>query len=572
MRIRIFTIILAFCLVFLLAGLAYIQIGMHERYKVMSEENRLKIIPLTAPRGGMFDRNGNAVVKDVLCFNVSVIYSRIRDMDSLVNASSLLLGIPEEEMAANLKKARKQPYSPTCVAGDIGIEKAVRLEEIAMDYPGLLLDVSAKREYVHRRITSHILGYLGLINRSEFKKLKHYGYNISDLVGRTGIEKYYDNYLKGTHGGKQVEVDHRGREVKTLGFREPAPGKDIYLTLDLELQKFCDKILENKRGAILAMDPESGAILAMASAPTYDPKIFIDRKRTRDVVQILKDRDYPLFNRSITGAYPPGSVFKVVVATGALETKVAGTNTVFDCDGTFTLGRATFHCWRKKGHGEQTLKEAIKNSCNIYFFKLGLLLGVDGISEFGEKFGFGACSGIDLPGEIAGVLPTRNWKKKRFNEKWFKGDTVNYSIGQGYLLCTPVQIARMMSVFANGGYLVRPYIVDKVGGITMNNGEKVDLNISRETLESVREGLKKVVNDPRGTGRKAKLNNVVVAGKTGTAQTSKPKSHGWFAGFGPFDDPKLTVVVFDEYGGRGGYYAAETAGKIFRKASELGLL
>jgi len=572
MRIRIFTIILAFCLVFVLAGLAYIQIGMHERYKVMSEQNRLKIIPLTASRGGMFDRNGNVVVKDVLCFNVSVIYSRIRDMDSLVKALSLVLGIPEEEVAANVKKARKRPYSPVCVAGDIGIEKAVQLEEIAMDYPGLLLDVSAKREYVHKRSASHVLGYLGLINRSEFERLKHYGYKISDHVGRTGIEKYYDNYLKGTHGGKQVEVDHRGREVKTLGFREPAPGKDIYLTLDLELQKFCDKLLEGKRGAILVMDPENGAILAMSSAPTYDPEIFVDRKRTKEVRQILKDRDYPLLNRSIAGAYPPGSVFKVVVATGALEKKVVGTNTVFDCDGTFKLGRATFHCWRKKGHGGQIIKEAIKNSCNVYFFKLGLLLGVDGIAEFGEKFGFGMRAGIDLPGEVAGVLPTRNWKKKRFNEKWYKGDTVNYSIGQGYLLCTPLQIARMMSAVANGGYLVRPYIVDKVGAITMNSGEKVDLDISRETLESVREGLKKVVNDPRGTGRKAKLNNVVVAGKTGTAQTSKPKSHGWFAGFGPFDDPKLTVVVFDEYGGRGGYYAAETAGKIFRKASELGLM
>lgn len=441
-----------------------------------------------------------------------------------------------------------------------------------MDFPALLLEVSAKREYIRGKIASNVLGYLGLINRSEFERLKPYGYRMNDLVGRDGVEKYYDEYLRGKHGGKQVEVDYRGREAATLGLKEPVSGKDVRLTIDLDLQKFCDGLLEDKRGAIIAMDPVRGAILASASAPSYDPTVFIDRDRRKEVSKILRNKDYPLLNRAMSGAYPPGSVFKVVVATAALETGASVPETAFSCPGYLKLGRARFKCWRKNGHGVQTLKEAIKNSCNVYFFRLGLLVGADGISDFAERFGFGAPTGIDLPGEISGTCPGPDWKKRRFKEKWYKGDTVNYAIGQGYLLCSPLQIARTISVFANGGYLVQPYVVEEVGGISLGANEKVKLDISPETLETVREGLRKVVNDPRGTGMKAKLKCVVVSGKTGTAQTSRGKSHGWFMGFAPFEDAKLTVVIFDEYGGKGGYYAAETAGQVFRRAYELGLL
>jgi len=572
MRTKIFALILISCMAILLISLACIQVGWHERYRVMSEGNRLRVVSLMAPRGCIFDRNGDGLVKDVLCFNVSVIYSRIKDMDSLADVLSSVLEVPRGEIAADIKKSREQPYSPVCVAADVGIEKAIHLEESGADYPGLLLEVSAKREYIHGNTASNTLGYVGCINRSEFETLKHYGYQINDLVGRDGIEKYYDEYLRGRHGGKQIEVDHRGRKVLTLGFREPSPGKDLYLTIDLELQKFCEELLENKKGAILAMDPEDGAILAMASAPAYDPNIFVSRTRRQEINDLLKNRDYPLLNRAIGGAYPPGSIFKIIVATGALETGVATQETAFNCPGYFTLGRATFHCWRESGHGMLVLKEGIKNSCNVYFFNLGLLLGVDRISAFAKEFGFGACTGIDLPGETPGTVPTRNWKKKRFGENWYKGDTVNYSIGQGYLLCSPLQIVRMMSVFANGGYLVKPYVVEKIGGIPVSSGARIDLNISPGSLEIIRDALRKVVNDPRGTGMKARLDNVVVAGKTGTAQTSKEKNHGWFAGFAPFEKARLAVVVFDEYGGKGGYYAAGTGGRVFQKAEELGLL
>jgi len=572
MRIKIYAIILGAFMAVLVGGLAHTQIGMYGKYRVMSEENRLKIVPLMAPRGGISDREGQDMVKDVLCFNVSVIYSRVRDVESLAEALSSTLGIGKEQAVAAIKKSSTQPYVPITVASDIGMEKAVRVEETGMDHPGLLLEVSAKRQYLDGAVASGVLGYLGLINRPEFDRLRHYGYRVNDLVGRGGVERYYDEYLRGTHGGKQVEVDHRGREAMTLGFREPVPGKDMRLTIDLELQRFCDGLMEDKRGAIVAMDPISGAVLAMSSAPGYDPEIFVDRARREELADVLRDGEYPLINRAVAGNYPPGSVFKVVVATAAMEEGVITPDTVFHCDGSISLGGRSFHCWRKSGHGDQTLAEAIKNSCNVYFWRTGLLLGVDPMAEYAGEFGVGKRTGIDLPGESDGLLPTRDWKRKRFNEKWYRGETLNYSVGQGYILCSPLQVARVMSVFANGGYLVRPYVVESIEGVPVNVEARTGLGISPPAIAVVREGLRKCVNDKRGTGMKARLEDVVVAGKTGTAQTSRDKSHGWFAGFAPFDNARLTVVVFDEYGGKGGYYAAGTAGKVFEKAKELGLL
>ena len=572
MRIRVYTLILAFCMIVLVGSLCRTQLFMYERFRTMSEGNRLKVVPLMAPRGTIFDANGKALVKDVLSFNVSVIYSRINNIETLAEEVSLLLDTPSEELIEKIKKGRWQPYRPVTIASDVGVENAIRIEEAGMDHPGLLLEVSAKREYIYGTTAANIIGYLGLLNRSEFNRLKHYGYRLNDLVGRDGIEKQYDDYLRGSHGGKQVEVDYRGREAMTLGLKEPVPGKDVQLTIDLGLQEFCDGLLSDKRGSIVVMDPYTGAVLAMASSPTYDPAIFIESRRGDEIKQILQDKEYPLLNRAITGAYPPGSVFKVVVATAALEKGVITPDTVFSCPGSLKLGSRTFHCWKKDGHGEQSLREAIKNSCNVFFWRLGILLGVDNIAKYSKKFGVGERTGIDIPGEVPGNLPSSEWKKKRFNEKWYKGETLNYAVGQGYLITSPLQVARIMSVFANGGTLVTPYLVSEVGGIPVAAEDKVKLDISPETIGIVREGLEKVVNDRRGTGMKAKLKDVVVAGKTGTAQTSREKNHGWFAGFAPFEDPRVTVVIFDEYGGKGGYYAAGTAGKVIQKAYELGLL
>lgn len=572
MRIRVFSLILIFCMIVVLLGLVFVQLIMYERYLVMSEGNRLKVIPLLAPRGSIVDREGRVLVKDVLSFDISVIYSRVKNVNSLAEALSPILAIPREELVKKIKKARSQPYTPFPIATDVGRERAINAEEISMDHPGLLLEVSGKREYIHGKVASNVLGYLGLINRSEFERLKPYGYRINDLMGRSGLEKQYDDYLRGTHGGKQVEVNHKGQEVMTMGLKEPVPGKLVELTIDLRLQEFCDKLLEDKRGAIVAMNPQTGAILSMSSAPSYDPNVFIERKDADEISRILNDKEYSLMNRAIAGAYPPGSVFKIIIALASLETGRATRDTTFSCNGSFVLGKRVFHCWREEGHGEQALKEALKNSCNVYFWRLGLLLGVDNIAEYAGKLGIGKETGVDLPGEVAGLLPSKDWKRKNLKEAWYKGETLNYAVGQGYLLCTPLQIVRVVSVFANKGFLVKPYIVEKIGGVEFKESGKEDIGASPDSIETVREGMRKVVNDKRGTGLKARQKDFIVSGKTGTAQTSRGKSHGWFSGFAPYDNAKLAVVVFDEYGGKGGYYAAETAGEVFAEAEKLGLL
>lgn len=573
MRLRAYSAIIAVMYTMLFTALFYVQIVRYEKYKVMSEENRLRVIPLLAPRGGIYDRNSKPIVKDETSFNASVIYSQIKDKTALTSLLSRVLGMSESKVTEQLKKSRRSPFILTSIAANIGMDKAIKLEEVTMDNPGLIVDVMPRRNYVNGKVASNMIGYLGYINREEFTRLKHYGYSVSDLVGRDGIEGQYDDYLRGTYGGKQLEVDNRGREVNTLGLKEPVAGKDVYLTVDLELQKFCDGVIEGRKGAVIVMDPNTGAILAMASAPGYDPSIFTDPQKKAERSKTLNDTDYPLLNRAISGAYPPGSVFKMIMATAALESGKETEATTFICPGYFRLGRGVWKCWKKDGgHGPQAMRDAIKNSCDVFFYNTGLIIGVDVISEYAGMFGIGALTHIDLPGEVPGILPSPAWKKRRLKEDWYKGDTVNYSIGQGYLICSPIQMARFVSAFANGGYLVRPHIVDRIEDVTMASSEQVDLKIDPRDLQVVREGLYKVVNESGGTGVRAQVEGVKVAGKTGTAQTSRGLDHGWFAGFAPFDDPKVAIVVFDEYGGKGGHYAAGIAGKVLTKAKELGIL
>lgn len=572
MRVRVYSLILVSFYVLLVSGLFYTQIFRYEKYRAMSEENRLRVIPLMAPRGTIYDRKERPIVKDDISFNASVIYSQIKDKAGLTTMLSRILGLPESEISGRLKKARRQPFTLTVISPDIGIDKAIDIEEVGIEHPGLFLDVMPRRNYVYGKSASSMIGYLGSINRDEFHRLKQYGYRINDLMGRDGIEGYYDDYLRGSYGGKQLEVDNRGREVNVLGFKEPVAGKDIYLSVDIELQRFCDGLLEGRKGAIVVMAPKTGAIFAIASSPAYDPSIFIDPDKKRERNAVLNSSSYPLLDRAISGAYPPGSVFKMVVASAALDSGKESDTTTFSCGGVFTMGRGRWKCWKDGGHGPQAIRDALKNSCNVFFYNTGVLIGVDLIEKYAHRFGFGQITHIDLPGEIPGILPGAAWKQRSLKEGWYKGDTVNYAIGQGYLLCTPVQILRMVSVFANGGYLVRPHIVDRIEDVSVASDERIDTGISQRTLEIVREGMWRVVNETGGTGVKAKLEGVAVAGKTGTAQTSRGKNHGWFAGFAPYEDARVAIVVFDEYGGKGGYYAAETAGKVLRKTKELGLL
>ena len=320
------------------------------------------------------------------------------------------------------------------------------------------------------------------------------------------------------------------------------------------------------------MDPRTGAILALASKPDYDPNLFCAIESSPEKKALLARTDLPMFDRAITGLYPPGSVFKPVTAAAGLERRKINADTVFYCHGAYELGGNSFACWDKEGHREQTVVDALKNSCNVFFYQAGRAVGIDDLYLYATRFGYGSPTGIDLPDEACGLTPNRTWKRLSRKQNWFEGDTLNCSIGQGYVLVTPLQVARMMAAIANGGDLVQPYIVKKIDGVEVSTVRARATGISKETLGTITKGLRKVVEDKDGTGRRARVEGLSVAGKTGTAQNPRGISHAWLSGFAPVENAQIAVVVFVEHGGKGGLDAAEFGGKILKMAKELGLL
>ena len=573
-RLIIFFITIMILFSLLLGGLFYIQIVRGDYYKELSEKNRIIIVPLEGARGRIFDRNGIVIADNRLSFDVALIYENATNIDELSLFLSEELKQDRDNLISKMESAKLSPFKPTVIVEDISREKAIILEQYRIDYPGLMITTKAKRNYIYKNIASSVVGYLGKISEGELGRKRTYGYRITDLVGKIGLEKKYDNYLKGIPGGMQVEVDALGRQKRILHVKEPEAGSDLHLTIDMKLQTYCDKLFDKNRGSIICMDPKTGAVLALVSKPNFDPSIFIASDKNQEIITLLNnvDNDYPLLNRAISCAYPPGSVFKIIVATAALQTEKFSNDEILFCGGIFYLSDRQFRCWRKSGHAGQVLEDAIKNSCNVFFYQLGLKIGVNDIVSYAMLYGFGQLTGIDLPGESIGLLPSPKWKRQARDESWYAGDTVNYSIGQGPLLVTPIQVVRMISAFANGDYLVMPHIVERIGDIkvTLENPKKV--KVKDETIEVIRSGLNKVVNDPRGTGMKARMADVVIAGKTGTAQNPTGDNHGWFAAFAPFDDPRLSVLIFDEYGGKGGVGASISGRQVIEKAKKLGML
>lgn len=572
MRHRVFTFILICCFGIIFTGLASLQIVNHAKYKTMAEGNRIKVSPLLAPRGSIMDREGRVLVEDVLSFDVMVVPERIKDLPETVAFLSTVLNHAEREVSSRISKAAEVPFLSTAIASDVGVEKAIVIKERSSDFPGVRLESGSTRKYVYGKLAGHVIGYMGRINRQEYDNLKMYGYLINDSIGRDGVERVYEDYLRGRHGGQQLEVDNRGRTSRVLGYKQPRKGKHIGLTIDARLQEYCEDLFDGREGSIIAMDPYSGEILAMVSSPNYDPGIFVKRGNAEELRELFSDGRSPLLNRAISGSYPPGSVFKLVVAAAGLETGKITKHSEFECEGSMNLGGAVFRCWFSRGHGKLALRDAIRTSCNVYFYKLGLKLGASDISRCSEMLGMGKRSGIDLPAEKSGIMPSPKWKRKTLKEQWYRGDTVNFSIGQGYLELTPLQVLRMTAVIASKGRLVRPYVVDTISGMDAGMQDFRKIDFSEEYFDEIREGMRLAVNDRRGTGVRARSEKVTISGKTGTAQTSRSENHGWFVGFAPFEEPRMVVAVFDEHGGKGGYYAAETAGKIFDKALSFGLL
>ncbi len=552
---------LTFCLV-------YNQIIKGSYYFQLSQNNRIKLIRLAAPRGLVYDCRGEVLAGIRPSFNVAILAQEVKDVQQILNRVSPILDIPNSELLRKFRKNFSAPFIPVVVARNIPKKTAIALECKESDIPGLVIQTEPLRNYRYEESFCHILGYLGRVAEGELGRYKVYGLRsgFEDLVGRTGIEQKFDRYLRGVAGGMQVEVNNRGYQVRVLGKRAPRTGSNLYLTVDAQLQKFVDSLLEQKKGACVVMNPQNGEILALVSKPSFESNLFIatlngNRKAARRIEELLNSKEAPLVNRAISGTYPPGSIFKIVVAAAGLETDKIIPEDTFLCLGSLKVGNREFLCWNLDGHGRENIYSGLAHSCNVFFYKLGLTLGPDRLSTYARKFGLGTATDIDLPYESRGLVPSKSWKLKTRRERWYDGETANFSIGQGYLLATPLQIAQMISAIANGGYLVRPHIVKRIDEQESNILRK-RLALKKETIEIIKEGMRRVVQDEQGTGHNASIPAVEWAAKTGTTQTSSDTAHGWFAGFYPIEEPRILVLVFLEYGGSGGEVPARVAKEI----------
>ncbi len=569
-RLNIFSNVIKGSLLVLVAGLGYNQLIRGPEYFRLSEKNRIRLIPIVAPRGIIYDRNNEPIATNRLAFDVVVIPQELKEKDIVFSRLSRLTHIEKSEIERIFKKDYLAPFAPVVLKRNIDRKLAFQIEEAKLELPGIFTQARTERYYHYPESASHITGYLGEINKRELESLKSYGYKIRDLIGRAGIERLYDTHLKGDDGGMQLEIDNKGRLARVLGQKEPVRGSDIHLTIDAKLQDYIYEAMGALRGACVVMDVTSGEVLALVSKPGFNPAIFLNPDNRNKILQLLSSKRKPFLDRTIRGLYQPASVFKLVVAIAALENKKISPYTEFSCSGTLKKGNAEFECWKKEGHGSLDLRGAIINSCNVYFYRIGGLVGADLISKYAVEFGFGRPTGIGLAGEARGIVPTRMWKLLTKAENWYEGETLSFAIGHGYMLASPIQVARFIAAIANSGALIQPRIIreeeKKPSGIVQK------LNISVETLKVIKEAMLDVVEKEYGTGHNAKTKDLYIAGKTGTTQQLIGEPHAWFAGFAPFYNPRYCLVVFLEHGGSGGGQASLIASGIFRKMRELKIL
>ncbi len=558
MRIKVLNLSIIFVFLFLSFCLLNSEIIQGRKYKELSNRNCIRLIPQNGSRGKVLDAQGNIIVGSFISYDVVILPQETEQVDKSLGELPGILDISFQELKMRFIAGFVAPSVPVTIVKNISLKKAVALEEMKLSLDSVIVQPTTVRYYPYGKLASHVIGYINEIDRWRLTKLSDYGYKTKDLVGFGGVEEKYDYYLRQEDGGLSVEVDSQGRFIRVLGFKPPKSGKDLQLTLDLRIQRIVEDVMGDRKGSVIVMNPESGEIIAMASSPNFDPDVFI-KKSSNSIKGIFNDPDAPLLNRSISGLFPPGSVFKIIVAAAALETGKINLNTRYLCTGGITVGNRQFNCW--SSHGEQNLFQAITHSCNVFFYKTGLLIGPQLIHDYAVKMGLAKATSIELPYEATGNVPDPLWEKIAKFRNWYKGDTANLAIGQGELLVTPLQLIRVMAVFANKGRLVTPYIVKAIEGkdISLHQRRIADLHLKDSSINNIRKGLRGVVSDSTGTAHILSDLPVDVAGKTGTAQTSKGLPHGWFLGFFPFEEPKFAILVFLEHGGSG--YSAVVATK-----------
>ncbi|MBW2348445.1 MAG: penicillin-binding protein 2 [Deltaproteobacteria bacterium] len=571
----------------LVLRLWFLQIVNGWNYRAQSENNRIHLQDIPPFRGLIFDRHGRMLVDNRPAYDLCLIPEEIQDRRALFARLKRLVGLDPALVKERLREApRGYPFRPVRVKRGLSRDDLAVIETHRFNLPGVTIRVAPQRVYLYGALAAHVLGYLGEISDKELRSGEYPENRPGDLIGKSGVELRWNRQLNGIRGGAQVEVDAAGRRLRTISRVPPTPGANLYLTLDFRLQRLAERLLEGKRGAVVAMDPRSGEILAMASSPAFDPNRFIKGIDKKSWERMVRGGSFPLQNRATAGQYPPGSVFKIVVAVAALEEGVVTPEEKIVCHGSYTLGNRVYRCWKKWGHGAVDFHRAVVESCDVYFYELGKRLGVDRIARYARMLGLGSKTGLDLGGERPGLIPTTRWKWKRWGTPWQGGETLSTAIGQSFVLATPIQAANLIATIFNGGNLYVPQVTRWLGGggrgalQEFRPVKRGKAHISPKTLALLREALTGVVNEPRGTGSRARVEGVTVAGKTGTAQVvamerekvrgEKEKlppefnDHAWFVAAAPAENPLLAVAVLIENGGHGGSAAAPIAGSLMR--------
>ena len=571
---------------FLIGRLFFLQVLQGERFTYLSENNRIRLKKIPGTRGMVFDRNGQLLVDSRPSFDLLFVPEDAKEPQTTLRRLARFLGRDEGEFIHVLEEEKgRPPFEEMLLGRDVDWRSLVAVETHQLDLPGVTLRIRPRRSYLLNSMGAHLLGYLGEIGPRQLRAQKEKGYGRGDEIGQFGLERRWEEFLRGRSGGQQVEVDALGRRVRVLHEVEDVPGHNVYLTVDRDLQETAHEALQGKDGAIVALDVNSGAILAMVSTPAFDPNAFARGITAEEWRALGQDRAHPLNNRAIQGQYPPGSTFKIVLTIAALEENVIDPETPLLCRGSMAFGNRVFRDWKKEGHGAVDLHKGIVQSCDVYFYQLGQRIGIDRMAKYARALGLGEKTGIALDDEKPGLIPDSEWKMKRFGQPWFPGETPSASIGQGYVNVTPLQMANLMATVANGGTLYRPWFVRKVesldGTLIREYGpEKIrSLELKESTLKHLRSALAEVVNSASGTGGHAKSNLVAIAGKTGTAQVVEMRGaivkseqlsylirdHAWFVAYAPADNPEIAVATLVEHGGHGGAAAAPLAKKVIEK-------
>ena len=578
-------VLLAFASI-LVIRLWYLQILKGDEYFKLSENNRTRLQWLSAPRGMIADRLGRPLIANRPYFNVTLAREDAPNPGDLLNRLADILEVDVNELLNRIREGEDYPrYVPILLKEDIDWKTLVAVENHLYDLPGIRIVVIPSREYLYENLGSHLFGYLGRINEKELAE--HEGiYQRNDQLGKLGLERIYESQLRGDPGRRYIEVNAQGFEQREVSVQQPMPGLDLKLTIDRDLQDVAEEALDGIAGAAVAMEVTTGRILALASSPPLELNKFVGGISFKAWDEMQSNPLKPLTNKATQGQYPPGSTFKMVVALAGLSEGVINNDTTFFCNGAMRFRGRDYHCWKKHGHGTISLERALAESCDVFFYSVGMKVGVDRLALYAKSLGLGEPTGIMLEHEKGGIVPSIDWKKRRFGQVWHEGETMSVAIGQGYDLATPLQICQMTSTLVNGGIRYRPQIIEAItdadGKVTNAFAPIVDGHAlgTPQSTDLIRAGMVAAVNTPHGTANVAKMDTIIVGAKTGTAQVVKIaqykhlqekdipykyRDHAWFTCFAPADKPEIAVTVLVEHGLHGATGAGPMAKKILEE-------